>query len=365
MLFYFTVDKKYLPPSKVLNNEVKKDNLILRYDDDYKMSNKGDTFFFESYTHSFTLSNGVLTIPVQPYPEFQIYNYSGMSFGNFQDPKITSVAISPGAKVQVKFKGTRVDIYDSDTMYLPPLMQLGTVSIEEAAYEILKILKAQLKDFVNSNPVNPIMYFTRGLDTGVLKAIILKENLPIEISEKYTGQFLPGDKHKSAATYTQKFLRVKHLNFGNIPPEQNVSIVTGLYGGMETLRWPASMRSLFNVHGLNYDKLHKDNYNGYLGKFLDSPYHEASNTKRYPPHKANNLVEAAFACDTMLMSLVEAWSIPGTRLFSPFRHRDIHWWAAALRPADLIKQAFHSELHKEMIRQAYPKVLEEIDKVKV
>lgn len=244
--------------------------------------------------------------------------------------------------------------------YVPP--DTGSnLTIEEAAYEINKCLTKSMIDETTKG-THYELYITEGYDTGVLRSIVNKHDLPVNIRDDAKHLHWPGAEYHRLCGPQQKFLKKYCEECYQLPPQPK-NLISGFMGGQEMVRWPISLMGMFKFYDIDYlDELEKGiDKDFYCCKFL----YDLGKVVTWHTPDVNSIEEAKEYASNVLLHTSEMWSIDGMNLFVPYRNRDIHHWVLALEPQALLKHALESSLHEEMIKQNDPKVLKTIRSPKI
>ena len=251
---------------------------------------------------------------------------------------------------------------DFEEMYLDTYVPPDTgsnLTIEEAAYEINKCLTESMIDETTKG-THYELYITEGYDTGVLHSIVNKNNLPVSIRDDAKHLHWPGAEYHKFCGPQQRFLKQYAEECYQLPPQPK-NLIAGFMGGLEVVRWPNSLMGLFKFYDIDWHKELKKALKNetYLANFLNMDKWD------WQTPDVNSIEEAKEYASNVLLHTSEMWSIDGMNLFVPYRNRDIHHWVLALEPQALLKHAFESSLHEEMIKQNDPEVLKGIRSPKI
>jgi hypothetical protein len=350
--------------SRVFPNSVDINGLRVEHSNDYRFDGKR----FISDKHSFGIEDdGIFRVSNTEYPIFQLYAISEQSFAsNFCPHEHPYQWYDADAVISWNPLTMEKEVTRREQVYVPPVTG-EKITCEEAATEILKILRTSMHE-IAASPKRFDLYASGGLDTAVLQAIVMADELPINIIYRSQGEHHIGEKHYNQAGPQHRWMMgsPNHTDFKMLPVWSD-NIITGHYGGMEIVRWPDAMRGLFTLHGFDWDYAHQRNFDSYLGKFHDNKAHQASHSGKYPGMTVtedSTIEDARWYADNVLMHTSEVWDVDGKDIRTPFRNRDIHWWVTALGGNSLVEQGFHSEVHKQIIKMTYPKLLKTVDKIK-
>ena len=209
--------------------------------------------------------------------------------------------------------------------------------------------------FDNFNSVETIdkpivLHFSGGLDTGVILSVINKYKLPIDIKMDNQGKVLlstPDQQSPNFRSFANSKDKFPGFGFAQIPLENNRWLVSGHYGGIETLRFPQHVKSVFRHYELDYNEELQKNVGSYLYNFLQCADHNCDTT--YPLFEFTDLVKAKCHILDAIKYNMEIQTIENNLLVLPWRQVEIPVAMLNLNINDFKEHVFHSTVHKKII----------------
>ena len=204
-----------------------------------------------------------------------------------------------------------------------------------------------------SNYNKNILYFSGGLDTAVVLAIIKKYNFPISVNYSTAGLNIPQlvDFSKSSlrTPLYNSFLSKYECYRECVVVEPFTGLFTGFSGGMETMRFPSHMRALYKCHGMDYDSI-IDNYDdAYLTNFHISEY-----IYDWEWYQGGDIETCHEWILNQLLHNKEIIPIDHHTILVPWRIPQVPQLLLGMSINDLTEQSFHSTLHKVIIENTFP-----------
>lgn len=240
------------------------------------------------------------------------------------------------------------------------------LSMDDVATSVKDILVKRLTGFCEQYQ-DGVLVTSGGMDTGVLEALIVSENLPIKIDNKYNGQLWPIIDGYHNAGPQQKFCANTIRDFRQLPTDHKIQIGANSADG-QMIAQPKSARLLCKYLDIDYEAsvhhaLKKGMYNTHhqLNPLSGVSHHN----QVLDDHDVTNLLDAKWRVDDNLSYNGSIFNIDGRVLWSGFKARDIQWWIMGLKPELFILQHHDKTVYKTIIQMTTPKLLDSINKRKV
>ena len=339
----YRVSKTLLNKPRILPNVKQLGQWYIEYSNDYEPD----------------MRNNEITCTLPDYPLWQHWwNGETQTLDNYsynQDINPVNM-LSPFTICKFYADGTEnlEDFVREDTYVAP---DTGTnLTCREAAVGISNILTNTLQEAAKERH-DWQLYLTGGMDTCVLQSIIKRHSIQIATVDQTKNLEWPAVDFYKMCGPQQKFMMERSSEFMQLPPMAK-NLVTGFMGGLEILRWPASIMALCKIHGTDYreawaEALERDSY---LAYFL----HFRNNQFQWQTPDVSTLQDAKDYCSDVLIHTTEVFNVDDKNLLVPYRNRDIHHWVMALAPNELMKQAWDSQVHVEIIKLNAPELLSSV-----
>tara|TARA_R110002074_G_scaffold127137_1_gene265937 strand:- start:3256 stop:4383 length:1128 start_codon:yes stop_codon:yes gene_type:complete len=230
-------------------------------------------------------------------------------------------------------------------------------TLDQCAHKISMFLKEYMENVLETIDKPIVLHFSGGLDTGVLLSIINKYNLPIEVKMDNQGKVLLNSNNDISPNF-QHFVNSKSpfpgFAYKQIPLENKRWLVSGHYGGIEMLRFPQHVKSLFRHYDLDYNEELQKNVGSYLYNFLQCADHNCDET--YPQYEFNDIVETKCHVLDAIKYNMEIQTIENNLLVLPWRQVEIPVAMLNLNINDFKEHVFHSTVHKKIIEMNDDKI---------
>lgn len=235
------------------------------------------------------------------------------------------------------------------------------LSLDHCAHNISVTILQYLENFLeyktNDDPV--VLHYSGGLDTAVIWSVINKYKLPIEVKTDNQGKVVlsrPAEQSPNLRYFAEsQFKQFPGFAYKQIPLENKKWLVTGHYGGIETLRFPQHVKSIFNHYDLDYnEELHK-NSKSYLYNFLQCADHNCDKT--YPAKNYDTIYQTKIWITDQIKYNMEIQTVDKYQMVFPWRQIDIPVLLLNLNMEDFKEHVFHSTVHKKIIEMNDSKIL--------
>lgn len=250
------------------------------------------------------------------------------------------------------------------TKQIPDLEQ--NLSLEEVSSNISILLKTYLENALEVSNKPLIVHFSGGLDTGAIVSVINKYNLPIDVKTDSVGKVLLNDHTNRSPNFTafatSKVKQFPGFSYNQIPIDQDNVVVSGHYGGIEMLRFPQHVKSIFNHYGLDYNNELQKCKGSYLYNFLQCADHNCDKT--YPADESDTLLETKNWILDCIKYNMEIQSIENCEYVFPWRQTEIPVQMLNLNFESFKEHVFHSTVHKKIIEMNDKKIINFIPKEK-
>ena len=233
------------------------------------------------------------------------------------------------------------------------------LSLDHVAHNIAMLIKTYLEKAIEVSSKPLVLYFSGGLDSGVILSIINKYKLPIEVRLDTQGKVLVNEFSNQTPNFLM-FANSKNdvfpgFAYKQIPIEQTKVLVSGHYGGIEMLRFPQHVKALFNHYDLDYNKELQKCKGSYLYNFLQCANHNCDRT--YPAPEHNDMAETKHWILNAIKYNMEIQSIEKCEMIFPWRQKDIPIQMLNLNFEDFKDHVFHSTVHKKIIEMFDEKII--------
>ena len=230
-------------------------------------------------------------------------------------------------------------------------------SLDHVAHKISMLIKEYLENVLEAIDKPIVLHFSGGLDTGVILSVINKYKLPIDVKMDNQGKVLlstPDQQSPNFRAFARSKDKFPGFGYAQIPLENNRWLVSGHYGGIEMIRFPQHVKSLFRHYGLDYNEELQKNAGSYLYNFLQCADHNCDTT--YPQYEFTDIVETKCHILDALKYNMEIQTIENNLLVLPRRQVEIPVAMLNLNFDDFKEHAFHSTVHKKIIEMNDDKI---------
>ena len=222
--------------------------------------------------------------------------------------------------------------------------------IDHIAHNISMLIKVYLENVLETIDKPIVLHFSGGLDTGVILSIINKYNLPIEVKMDNQGKVLlnrPGEVTPNFQLLADSKGIFPGFAYKQVPIENKRWLVSGHYGGIEMLRFPQHVKSLFRHYDLDYNDELQKNVGSYLYNFLQCADHNCDTT--YPQFEFDDIVETKCHILDAIKYNMEIQTVEHNLFVLPWRQIEIPVAMLNLNFDDFKEHVFHSTVHKKII----------------
>ena len=346
----FLLAKKDYPKPKFLTCMYKNDNVCLYLDSHWKTTNTG---FYKGHEYEYVkidIADNTIDISMPFYHQSKTYfnNNTGLLLTNnhcFYDND------TPCSIDHFKYDGQ-----SHFTESIIPDFGFEDITFDSAA----KIIEEKIAERISaacSKYNKSILFFSGGLDTAVVLAIIKKYKFPISINYSTSGLEIPDlikmhTKNYRTPLYNEylnKYVAYKE----SIVTEPFTASLTGFVGGIETLRFPHHASSIMNCFGLDYH----EELNKHSGSYLYNFHISETIPDDFPIYEGTDLIEAKKFVLNQILHNKEILSIDYHNIISPWRVPEIPQLMLGLSVNDLTQQTFHSTIHKVIIENTFPDII--------
>lgn len=346
----FLLAKKDFPKPKFLTCKYENDDVCLYLDGYWKTT---DTGFYKGFEYEYVkidIVDGVIDISMPFYHQSRTFynNVTGLLITNnyafYEDN-------SPCSIDHFKYDGQS---HFTETVI--PDFGFEDITFDSAA----KIIEEKIAERISaacSKYNKSVLFFSGGLDTAVVLAIIKKYKFPISINYSTSGLEIPDlikmhtKNHRTPLynEYLNKYVTYKE----SIVTEPFTASLTGFVGGIETLRFPHHAGSIMNCFGLDYYEELNKHPTSYLYNFLISELN-SNIPDDFPIYKGTDIIEAKKFVLNQILHNKEILSIDYHNIISPWRVPEIPQLMLGMSINDLTEQSFHSTIHKVIIENTFP-----------
>ena len=345
----FLLAKKDYPAPKHLTICYQDDDVCLYIDQFWQKTSTG---FYKGYDYEYVkidIVDGVIDISMPFYHQSRTY------FNNSTGLLVTNYYASYDDNDDCSIDHFRYDGQSHFTESVIPDYGYNDVTFESAAdiieEEIYKRIDSALSKY-NKN----MLYFSGGLDTAVVLAVIKKYKFPISVNFSTNGFEIPQlvNMSKSAlrTPLYNLFLSKYECYKECIVTEPFTGLFTGFSGGMETLRFPSHMRALYNCYGMDYDDVIDQYDDAYLTNFHISEY-----IYDWEWYQGGDLATAKKIILNQLLHNKEILPIDHHIMLVPWRIPQVPQLMLGMSMKDLTEHTFHSTLHKVIIENTFPDII--------
>lgn len=229
--------------------------------------------------------------------------------------------------------------------------------LDECAHRISMMIKQYLEQLLEVIDKPAVFHFSGGLDTGVILSVINKYKLPIEVKMDNQGKVVlnrPDDLTPNFQMFASQKNPFPGFGYKQVPIENKRWLVSGHYGGIEMLRFPQHVKSLFRHYGLDYNKELQKNKGSYLYNFLQCANHNCDKT--YPAYKFDDITRTKNHILDAIKYNMELQSVDHNLFAFPWRQTDIPIAMLNLNFEDFKEHVFHSTVHKKIIEMNDDKI---------
>ena len=336
----YRVSKTLLNKPRILPNVKQLGQWYIEYSNDYEPD----------------MRNNEITCTLPDYPLWQHWwNGETQTLDNYSYEYSSTPAnmLSPFTICKFYADGTEnlEDFAKEDTYVAPDTGE--NITCRQAAVGISNILSNTLQEAAKERH-DWQLYLTGGMDTCVLQSIIKRHSIQIATVDQTKNLEWPAVDFYKMCGPQQKFMMERNSAFMQLPPMAK-NLVTGFMGGLEIIRWPASIMGLCKIYEIDYRKAWDNaiKCNSYLANFLT----HCEKTFHWQTPNVSTIAEAKAVCSNNLLHTSEVFNVDDKNVLVPYRNRDIHHWVMALAPTELIKHAFDSQVHVEIIKLNAPELL--------
>ncbi len=240
------------------------------------------------------------------------------------------------------------------------------LSLEEVSSTISDLIKTYLENVLEISKKPLIVYFSGGLDTGAIVSVINKYNLPIEVKTDTVGKVILNNSDTRSPNFsyfaTSKAKQFPSFSYNQVPIEEQNVLVSGHYGGIEMLRFPQHVKSIFKHYNLDYNSELQKCKGSYLYNFLQCADHNCDTT--YPASNFDTLSETKNWIIDIIKYNMEIQSIENCEYVFPWRQLEIPKLMLNLNFETFKEHVFHSTVHKKIIEMNDKKIINFIPKEK-
>lgn len=233
------------------------------------------------------------------------------------------------------------------------------LSLDEVSFNITQYIKSYLENALEKSKKPLIAYSSGGLDTGVIVSVINKFKLPITVKTNTLGQIYLNniDNRSPNFTYfaTSNSKNFPSFSFNQLPIEEQNVLVSGHFGGIEMLRFPQHVKSIFKHYDLDYNEELQKCKGSYLYNFLQCADHNCDNT--YPASNFDTLQETKNWILDIIKFNMEVQSIENCEFVFPWRQKEIPIQMLNLNFDTFKEHVFHSTVHKKIIEMNDKKII--------
>jgi|TARA_B100001093_G_C26764793_1_gene987375 hypothetical protein len=344
----FLLAKKDFPAPEHLNVQYEDNDVCLYLDGFWKETSTG---FYKGYEYEHVkidIADGVIEISMPFYHQSKTFynNDTGLLITNNHAFYNESNA-SPCSIDCFKWDGQSnfTESVIPDYGYKDITFELAANIIEEKIYNRISSACSTYN--------KSVLFFSGGLDTAVVLAVIKKHNLPITVNYATSGFDIPEllQLHKKSVRtplynrYIESYECYKECGI----TEPFTGLFTGFSGGIETMRFPMHMRALYKCHGMDYDDMIDQYDNAYLTNF-----HISECIYDWEWYQGGDLETAKSWILNQILHNKEILPIDHHNILVPWRAPEIPQLMLGMSINDLTEQSFHSTLHKVIIENTFP-----------
>lgn len=224
------------------------------------------------------------------------------------------------------------------------------ITLDQCAHDISILIKQYLENALHVSKKPLVLHFSGGLDTGAILSIINKYSLPIKVKMDSQGKVLLSDFSEQSPTF-RRFANSQSpfpgFAYKQVPIEQQKLLVSGHYGGIEMIRFPQHVKSIFKHYDLDYNEELQKCKGSYLYNFLQCADHNCDKT--YPTYDFDDIIQTKCHILDAIKYNMEIQSIENCEFIFPWRQIDIPVVMLNLNFDDFKEHAFHSTVHKKII----------------
>lgn len=342
----FLLAKKDYPKPKFLTCMYENDDVCLYLDRYWETT---DTGFYKGYEYEHVkidIVDGVIDISMP------FYHQSKTFYNNDTGLLITNNYAFYEDNLPCSIDHYSYDGQSHFTETVIPDYGYTDVTFESAAVIMEEKIAERISSACSKNN-KTVLYFSGGLDTAVVLAIIKKYNFPVAISYNTNGWNIPQlvEQHKRSVrsplynAYIEKYECYQEC----VITEPFTGLFTGFSGGMETMRFPSHMRALYKCHGMDYDNIIDDYDDAYLTYFHLSEY-----IYDWEWYQGGDIEGTREWILNQLLHNKEIISMDHHNILVPWRVPEIPQLMLGMSINDLTEQSFHSTIHKVIIENTFP-----------
>ena len=342
----FLLAKKDFPKPKHLSCMYENDEVCL-YLDMFWENTKTGFYKGHEYEHvKIDIVDNVIDISMP------FYNQSKTFYNNDTGLLITNNVAFYGDQQPCTIDHFKYDGNSHFTESVIPDYNYKDITFESGA----KIIEEKIAERISSacSKFNKsILYFSGGLDTAVILAIIKKYKFPVTINYSTSGWEIPdllkSHKRSIRTPLYNEYIRSYECYKECMIAEPFTAVFTGFCGGIETMRFPMHMRSLYKCYDMDYDDIIDDYDDAYLTYFhISECLHHWENYEGGDLEGAREWILNAILCNKEILS------IDHHNIIVPWRIPEVPQIMLGMSINDLTLQSFHSTMHKVIIENTFP-----------
>lgn len=222
--------------------------------------------------------------------------------------------------------------------------------LDHVAHNISMLIKEYLENVLEATDKPVVYHFSGGLDTGVILSIINKYKLPIDVKMDNQGKVLlstPDQQSPNFRAFANSKGKFPGFGFAQVPLENKRWLVSGHYGGIETLRFPQHVKSIFSHYDIDYNEELQKNVGSYLYNFLQCADHNCDVT--YPQYEFTDIIKTKCHILDAIKYNMELQTVENNLFVFPWRQVEIPVAMLNLNFNDFKEHVFHSTVHKKII----------------